>query len=105
MLAQVTQIQRRTSAKQLDDVEIMTVDKCQGRDKAVILMSLVRSNQDQQAGSLLADWRRINVALTRAQRKLVMVGSAQTVSSVPLLRQLVQLCRDKAWVLDASRES
>lgn len=43
----------------------------QGRDKECVLVSLVRSNPGREAGRLLADWRRVNVAVTRARAKLV----------------------------------
>ena len=65
------QMQRKMAAMVHEEVEVLTVDKCQGRDKPVILLSLVRSNKECVAGTLLADWRRINVAITRAQKKLV----------------------------------
>uniref|UniRef100_A0A8D3BLX5 DNA replication ATP-dependent helicase/nuclease n=1 Tax=Scophthalmus maximus TaxID=52904 RepID=A0A8D3BLX5_SCOMX len=55
-------------------VEVNTVDKYQGRDKGVIVLSFVRST----LGELLKDWRRLNVAITRAKHKLLMVGSATT---------------------------
>ena len=87
------------AARQHRDVEVMTVDKCQGRDKPVILLSLVRSNDQQLAGSLLADWRRMNVAFTRAQRKLVIIGSTSTLSSVPLLSNLIDICRERQWLI------
>jgi DNA replication ATP-dependent helicase Dna2 len=50
-------------------------------------------------GSLLLDWRRINVALTRAKRKLIVVGCARTVVASPHLRLCVELCRKRNWVL------
>ncbi|XP_077570114.1 DNA replication ATP-dependent helicase/nuclease DNA2 isoform X1 [Stigmatopora nigra] len=60
-------------------VEVNTVDKYQGRDKSVIVLSFVRSStQEEKLGELLKDWRRLNVAITRAKHKLLMVGSACT---------------------------
>uniref|UniRef100_A0A1U7YE82 DNA replication ATP-dependent helicase/nuclease n=1 Tax=Nicotiana sylvestris TaxID=4096 RepID=A0A1U7YE82_NICSY len=58
-------------------VEIHTIDKYQGRDKDCILLSFVRSSENPRnyVSSLLGDWHRINVALTRAKKKLIMVGS------------------------------
>lgn len=52
-------------------VEISTVDKYQGRDKEMIILSLVRSNMEGHVGKLIKDWRRINVAFTRAKSKLI----------------------------------
>ena len=74
------------------------MDKCQGRDKDVILLSLVRSNREAVAGTLLHDWRRINVAITRAKRKLVLVGSQQTLRTVPHFAQLLDLLQQQKWL-------
>ncbi len=49
------------------------------------------------AGKLLADWRRVNVAITRARGKLVLVGCADTLSALPLFANLVRLVRDRGW--------
>lgn len=51
-------------------------------------------------GDLLKDRRRVNVALTRARSKLVILGSEKTLSGNELLRDMVGLCREKGWVLD-----
>ncbi|KAL7120847.1 hypothetical protein ACP275_02G147300 [Erythranthe tilingii] len=73
-----------------EPVEIHTIDKYQGRDKDCILVSFVRSCESPRSNtSLLGDWHRINVALTRAKKKLVMVGSCRTLSKVPLLKLLI----------------
>jgi DNA replication ATP-dependent helicase Dna2 len=81
-------------------VELHTADKFQGRDKEVVLVSCVRSNQNGVVGDLLKDRRRVNVALTRARSKLIIMGSEKTLSGNDLLRDMVVLCRDKGWVLD-----
>jgi DNA replication ATP-dependent helicase Dna2 len=81
-------------------VELHTADKFQGRDKEVVLVSCVRSNDNGIVGDLLKDRRRINVALTRARSKLVILGSEKTLSNNELLKDIVSLCREKGWVLD-----
>ncbi|KAJ8245090.1 hypothetical protein GJAV_G00275500, partial [Gymnothorax javanicus] len=76
-------------------VEVNTVDKYQGRDKAVIIVSFVRSNQDGNLGELLKDWRRLNVAITRAKHKLLMLGSTSTMQRyAPLETLLAHLERE-----------
>ena len=47
-------------------------------------------------GDLLRDWRRINVAITRAKKKMIIIGSAATMGHVPLLSELVAMMRRKA---------
>ncbi|CAK7270446.1 DNA replication endonuclease-helicase Dna2 [Sporothrix epigloea] len=65
-------------ANSADRIEMHTADRFQGRDKEVIVLSLVRNNEACLIGDLLKDWRRINVAFTRAKTKLLVVGSRST---------------------------
>ncbi|XP_052211363.1 DNA replication ATP-dependent helicase/nuclease JHS1 isoform X2 [Diospyros lotus] len=87
-------------------VEIHTIDKYQGRDKDCILVSFVRSNESGRSciSSLLGDWHRINVALTRAKKKLIMVGSRSTLSRVPLLKLLVEKVEEQSGILSVSNK-
>ncbi|XP_066304674.1 DNA replication ATP-dependent helicase/nuclease DNA2-like isoform X2 [Branchiostoma lanceolatum] len=71
-------------------VEINTVDKYQGRDKSVILVSFVRSNSGGQLGELLQDWRRLNVAITRAKHKLLLIGSLSTLRRYDPVARLLE---------------
>ena len=61
-------------------VEVGTVDQYQGRDKLVIVYSCTRSNdgRGQGAGHILLDTRRLNVAVTRAKAKLIIIGDRET---------------------------
>lgn len=70
------------------DVEIKTVDGFQGREKEVIIISLVRANEDKKIG-FLSERKRLNVALTRAKRKLIAIGNANTLKSSELYRRLL----------------
>ncbi len=60
-----------------DELEIDTVDGFQGREKEAVLISCVRSNSTGEIG-FLSDTRRMNVALTRARRKLIIIGDSAT---------------------------
>ena len=90
----------------LTSLEIHTIDKYQGRDKDCILVSFVRSceNPTSCVASLLGDWHRINVALTRAKRKLIMVGSCKTLSKVPLLKLLIKKVEEQSGILSLSKK-
>ena len=62
------------------EIEVDTVDGFQGREKEVVLITMVRSNHQGEIG-FLADERRTNVAITRAKRKLVVVGDSATLGT------------------------
>jgi len=96
---QVLMLQRVCKDLAWKDLEVLTVDKCQGRDKDVVLLSLVRSNEEQNAGNLLKDWRRLNVAITRAKKKLILIGSQKTLRTIPHFAQLLDLMTHKQWLL------
>lgn len=70
--AQIAAVEQRLTHYGYGGVEVHTVDRFQGRDKHVIIMSLVRSNAANDVGELLKDWRRLNVAISRARCKLVL---------------------------------
>jgi superfamily I DNA and/or RNA helicase len=83
--------QVRLLREQLGDsgVEIDTVDGFQGREKEAIIISLVRSNTAGEIG-FLADERRMNVALTRARRKLIVIGDSATIGGQAFYQRLLQ---------------
>lgn len=71
------------------NVEIRSVDGYQGREKEVVILSLVRSNPTRQVG-FLSDDRRMNVAVTRAKRHCAIVCDVDTVSSHRFIKNLVR---------------
>lgn len=80
------------------EIEIHTADRFQGRDKEVVIISLVRSNAEHYVGELLQDWRRVNVAFTRAKRKLIIFGSQSTIQETHPLDEFVKLVEAKGWI-------
>lgn len=80
--AQVRLISRALASERDSQVQVSTVDGFQGREKEVIIFSAVRSNKQGRVG-FLADWRRLNVALTRARKVLIVVGTASTLKNDP----------------------
>ena len=72
----------------IEHLEVDTVDGFQGREKEAVLMTMVRSTRDGEIG-FLADARRMNVALTRARRKLIVLGDSATLSNDPFFVKLL----------------
>ena len=68
-------------------ISVNTVDGFQGQERDIILISLVRSNEQGNIG-FLNDLRRMNVAMTRAKMKLIIIGDATTLSHHPFYRKL-----------------
>lgn len=70
-------------------ITVNTVDGFQGQERDIILISLVRANDEGQIG-FLRDLRRMNVAITRARMKLIILGDAQTMAHHPFYRKLYE---------------
>ena len=72
-----------------------TVDGFQGQERDIIVISLVRANADGQIG-FLSDLRRMNVAITRARMKLIILGDVQTMTRHPFYKKLWEYTNGKA---------
>ena len=88
--------------KLLNQVEVATVDGFQGREKDAIVISMVRSNDRKEVG-FLKEFRRLNVAVTRAKMLLCIVMDCDTVggnNSPEFLKTLCQYFQDKAFCIN-----
>lgn len=79
---------------------VHTVDGFQGQERDVIFISLVRANENGQIG-FLNDLRRMNVAITRARMKLIILGDASTLTRHPFYKALFDYIGDRGVVVDS----
>lgn len=70
-------------------LEVDSVDGFQGREKEAVIITMVRSNPEGEIG-FLADIRRTNVALTRARRKLLVIGDSATLANHPFYQRMLE---------------
>ena len=90
--AQVSWLRRNAKKRKVlrrlkGKIAVNTIDGFQGQERDVVFISLVRSNDDGKIG-FLSDLRRMNVAMTRARMKLVIIGSAATLTRHPFYEKL-----------------
>lgn len=69
-------------APYLDKITVNTIDSFQGQERDIVYISMTRSNADNKIG-FLSEIRRMNVAMTRARKKLVVIGDSATLSRLP----------------------
>ena len=91
----------------VNELDVKTIDGFQGEERDVIYISLVRSNPNSEIG-FLSDIRRMNVALTRAKKKLVVIMDTATIGNHPFYKSFIEYCEKNnfyksAW--DYSYES
>lgn len=84
--------------KNKTDIEVKTVDGFQGREKEIIIISTVRSNDKGKIG-FLSDLRRLNVALTRAKRKLIIIGNKETLKTNPTYERLIEYANENKRIV------
>ena len=85
-------------------ISVGTVDGFQGQERDVIVISLVRDNDSGQIG-FLRDLRRMNVAITRARMKLIIIGNVQTLSRHRFYRELIAHVRQHGELVQVQPES
>ncbi|XP_061400067.1 regulator of nonsense transcripts 1 homolog [Musca vetustissima] len=100
-LVQYMQYQGSLHSKLYQEIEIASVDAFQGREKDIIIMSCVRSNEKQGIG-FLSDPRRLNVALTRSKYGTIIVGNPKILSKQPLWNHLLNFYKDRKVLVEGS---
>ncbi|RKR83736.1 putative DNA helicase [Mucilaginibacter gracilis] len=84
-------------------ISVNTIDSFQGQERDVVYISMTRSNSNNQIG-FLADIRRMNVAMTRARKKLIIIGDSSTLGTLPFYADLISYAEkingyQSAWEL------
>eukprot|EP01016_Furgasonia_blochmanni_P009211 TRINITY_DN13820_c0_g1_i4.p1 TRINITY_DN13820_c0_g1~~TRINITY_DN13820_c0_g1_i4.p1 ORF type:complete len:198 (-),score=51.71 TRINITY_DN13820_c0_g1_i4:61-654(-) len=78
-------------------VDCYAVDKSQGIDKeCIVILCTVKGKLE----SILSNWRRINVAFTRAKKKLIVVGSIEDLKGINTMDSFIKVMQQRRWVLD-----
>jgi superfamily I DNA and/or RNA helicase len=70
-------------------ISVNTIDSFQGQERDIVYISMTRSNSEQSIG-FLSDIRRMNVAMTRARQKLVVIGDGATLSAHPFYKDFME---------------
>ncbi len=86
--------------KPIGHISVKTIDGFQGEERDVIYISLVRSNSNSEIG-FLSDIRRMNVALTRAKKKLVVIMDTATVGNHPFYKAFTEYCEKNGFYKSA----
>ncbi len=84
----------------VSELAVKTIDGFQGEERDVIYISLVRSNSNSEIG-FLSDIRRMNVALTRAKKKLVVIMDTATIGNHPFYKAFIEYCETNGFYKSA----
>ena len=78
------------------NIRIQTIDSFQGQERDCVVISLVRSNARAEIG-FLRDYRRMNVAMTRARYQLIILGDSATLAGDPFYDALINWCMEQGF--------
>lgn len=84
----------------VQSITVNTIDSFQGQERDIVYISLTRSNADNVIG-FLSEVRRMNVAMTRARKKLVVVGDSATVAQFPFYADFIQYAENAGGYMSA----
>ena len=93
-------VEQNFEGKPVSHISVKTIDGFQGEERDVIYISLVRSNSNSEIG-FLSDIRRMNVALTRAKKKLVVIMDTSTVGNHPFYKAFTEYCEKNEFYKSA----
>ncbi len=79
-------------------INVDTVDGFQGNEKDIIIISMVRSSTKKDI-QFIADAKRLNVTLTRARKKLIIIGNAKTLKQKKIYKKLIKFCENNDALL------
>ena len=82
--------------------QVLTIDKCQGIDCDIVLLSCAKQTPADQ-GFLLKDLKRLNVALTRAKKLLVIIGTEHYLKEVSPLDRIIQKFINEGWTEELNK--
>jgi DNA replication ATP-dependent helicase Dna2 len=85
----------QTHLKNYGVKQVMTIDKAQGIDSDIVIISLTKQTGDK--GVLLKDLKRLNVALTRAKKKLILIGTHEYLKVIKPLDKILQKMHEEGW--------
>lgn len=74
---------------------MLTIDKAQGIDSEIIIISCAK--QTSERGILLKDLKRLNVAITRAKKKLIVIGSEKYLKDIKPLDKIIAKLKEEKW--------
>lgn len=89
-------------------LNVDTVDRFQGGERMVLLMSFATTHEpalESQRREFLSNPQRLNVALTRAQRKLILIGNVPALERLPTFNRLITYCRSMNTLIAATEPS
>ena len=81
---------------------MLTIDKSQGIDKDIVVVLCSTRNMENQ--ELLNSWRRVNVAFTRAKKRLLLIGSKTELKKLKIMNKFVELLEKKEWIYEFEEE-
>lgn len=88
-------------ADHLKPVKVLTIDKAQGIDCDIVIISCTKQTSDK--GVLLRDFKRLNVAITRAKKKLVLIGTHKYLTQISPLDEIIAKIDKEGWTKEITK--